>query len=123
MFHGFSIPQFWRSPSEKALRDEQRMKEMLQFIQENYGRNITLEDVCGTVGFSSAYFSALFKIYPLVHQLGVVVQNRLSRYAGIAGRPLQYPPAPLNQPPLCRQPGRYARRERFTCATVPGTAC
>lgn len=32
-----------------------------QFIQENYGRNITLEDVCGTVGFSSAYFSALFK--------------------------------------------------------------
>lgn len=32
-----------------------------QFIQENYGRNITLEDVCGAVGFSSAYFSALFK--------------------------------------------------------------
>lgn len=32
-----------------------------QYIQENYGRNITLEDVCGAVGFSSAYFSALFK--------------------------------------------------------------
>ena len=32
-----------------------------QFIQENYGQNITLEDVCGAVGFSSAYFSALFK--------------------------------------------------------------
>lgn len=32
-----------------------------QFVQENYGRNITLEDVCGAVGFSSTYFSALFK--------------------------------------------------------------
>ena len=32
-----------------------------QYIQENYRRNITLEDVCGAVGFSSAYFSALFK--------------------------------------------------------------
>ncbi len=32
-----------------------------QFVQENYGRNITLEDVCRVVGFSSAYFSALFK--------------------------------------------------------------
>lgn len=32
-----------------------------QFIQENFGRNITLEDVCGAVGFSPAYFSALFK--------------------------------------------------------------
>ena len=32
-----------------------------QFIQENYGRNITLEDVCGAAGFSPAYFSALFK--------------------------------------------------------------
>ncbi len=32
-----------------------------QYIQENYGRNITLEDVCGAVGFSSTYFSALFK--------------------------------------------------------------
>lgn len=32
-----------------------------QFIQENYQCNITLEDVCKAVGFSSAYFSALFK--------------------------------------------------------------
>lgn len=32
-----------------------------QFVQENYRRNITLEDVCGAVGFSPAYFSALFK--------------------------------------------------------------
>lgn len=32
-----------------------------QYIQENYGRNIPLEDVCGAVGFSPAYFSALFK--------------------------------------------------------------
>ena len=32
-----------------------------QFIQENYGRNFTLEDVCKAVGFSSAYFSTLFK--------------------------------------------------------------
>ena len=32
-----------------------------QFVQENFQRNITLEDVCGAAGFSPAYFSALFK--------------------------------------------------------------
>lgn len=32
-----------------------------QMIMENYGRNITLDEVCDAVGFSSAYFSAMFK--------------------------------------------------------------
>ncbi|MBD5472917.1 MAG: response regulator [Lachnospiraceae bacterium] len=32
-----------------------------QMIMENYGRNVTLDEVCDAVGFSSAYFSAMFK--------------------------------------------------------------
>ena len=32
-----------------------------QFVQQHYCQPITLEDVCEVVGFSSSYFSALFK--------------------------------------------------------------
>lgn len=32
-----------------------------QLIMENYQRNITLDEICEAVGFSSAYFSAMFK--------------------------------------------------------------
>ena len=32
-----------------------------QYVQQHYSQPITLEDVCEVVGFSSSYFSALFK--------------------------------------------------------------
>lgn len=47
--------------SRKESEDARPIRLAKQFVQENYGKNITLEDVCSAVGFSSAYFSALFK--------------------------------------------------------------
>ena len=37
------------------------IRQAKQLIMENYGRNITLDEVCERVGFSAAYFSAMFK--------------------------------------------------------------
>lgn len=47
--------------SRKESEDARPIRLAKQFVQENYEKNITLEDVCSAVGFSSAYFSALFK--------------------------------------------------------------
>lgn len=37
------------------------IREVKQYVQTHYNQPITLEDVCGMVGFSPSYFSALFK--------------------------------------------------------------
>ena len=38
--------------STKKLRDSQRMKNMLQYIDENYSENITINEIAGSVSLS-----------------------------------------------------------------------
>ena len=48
----------------KTMRENETtrpIRQAKQMIMENYGRNITLDEICETVGFSAAYFSAMFK--------------------------------------------------------------
>ncbi len=46
---------------DKRQSDTKPIRDAKQFIQDNYNRQITLEEVSGKVGFNATYFSSLFK--------------------------------------------------------------
>ena len=46
---------------DKRQSDTRPIRDAKQFIQTNYKRQITLEEVSGKVGFNATYFSSLFK--------------------------------------------------------------
>ena len=53
--------EFEKYTAEKRIQDSKPMRQAKQYINENYNKEITLENVSSLIGFNPAYFSALFK--------------------------------------------------------------
>lgn len=53
--------EFDKFTAEKRIQDSKPMRQAKQYINENYNKEITLENVSSLTGFNPAYFSALFK--------------------------------------------------------------
>lgn len=54
-------PAAARAPSERTLRDEQRVKQMLQFIQENYAEPLTVADIARSAAIGESECSRCFR--------------------------------------------------------------
>lgn len=64
---------------DKRQRDTRPIRDAKLFIQTNYKRQITLEEVSGKVGFNATYFSSLFKKetgYTFLEYLSEVRMNK-----------------------------------------------
>ena len=81
-----NCPAARRSPSEKALRDEQRIKVMLQFIQENYGEELTTEKIARSAAISDSEclrcFRAMVGTTPIQYVKQLRVQKAAELLAG-----------------------------------------
>ena len=53
--------EFDKFTAEKRIQDSKPMRQAKQYINENYNKEITLENVSSLTGFNPAYFSSLFK--------------------------------------------------------------
>lgn len=64
---------------DKKQEDKRPIRAAKQYIQQNFNRPITLEEVSGVVGFSTAYFSVLFKKESGQNFLEYLSEVRMSR--------------------------------------------
>ena len=65
----------------KALRDEQRMKAMLRFIQENYSEELTTEKIAGSANLSDSECLRCFRAMVGTTPIQYVKQLRVQKAA------------------------------------------
>ncbi len=53
--------EFEKYTNEKKIQDSKPIRQAKQYINQNYNKDINLEDVSNLIGFNPAYFSSLFK--------------------------------------------------------------
>ncbi len=64
-------------PSQKELRNSIRIKQMLQYIQENYSNNITIEDIAESASISVSECLRCFKNSIQISPIQYLKQHRL----------------------------------------------
>lgn len=74
-------PAKWEAPSEKALRDEARVKQMLQFIQEHYGEEIGAAAIAESAAISESECLRCFRSTIGVPPTQYLKQFRIQRAA------------------------------------------
>lgn len=74
-------PAAEKNPSEKALRDGARIKRMLQYIQEHYGRKLTLSEIAGSASLSEIECLRCFRAMIGCTPIQYVKQARVQRAA------------------------------------------
>lgn len=76
-----NCPGAEKTPSEKALRDGQRMKIMLQYIQEHYGEELTLTKIAQSAAVSENECLRCFRTMIGSTPIRYVKQVRIQRAA------------------------------------------
>lgn len=76
-----NLPSAQHRPSEKALRDAERIKCMLQYIQENFSENLTLAQIAGSAAISESECLRCFHSIIGTTPLKYVKQFRIQRAA------------------------------------------
>lgn len=76
-----NCPAARKSPSEKALRDSERMKVMLQFIQENYGGELSTAKIARSAAISDSECLRCFRAIVGTTPIQYVKQLRVQKAA------------------------------------------
>lgn len=76
-----NCPAARKSPSEKALRDSERMKVMLQFIQENYGGELSTAKIARSAAISDSECLRCFRAIVGTTPIQYVKQLRIQKAA------------------------------------------
>ena len=64
---------------EKTIMDSKPIRDAKRYMENNYMKNLTLDEVSGIIGFSASYFSSLFKKETGVSFIEYISDVRISR--------------------------------------------
>lgn len=63
----------------KTIMDSRPIRDAKRYMENNYMKNLTLDEVSGIVGFSASYFSSLFKKETGVSFIEYISEVRINR--------------------------------------------
>lgn len=62
LYHNFSVKVFQAAPKQK-IKERERLQSILDYIEKNYDRPISIEEIAGIACLQSGYFCRFFKKY------------------------------------------------------------
>ena len=79
------LPRNQIEPSEKALRDSERIRQMLRFVQRNYTENITAAEIAASASISLSECLRCFKSTIQIPPIQYLKRFRIQRACELIG--------------------------------------